>query len=151
MSIDIATLLFYTNISVSLWWRPSEYCRDTEFSVSWSNLAHIIIVIVYEHLSFIRPEVAYINRETVTLPALKQTVSNQNVERRKRTQILQKARMKREVIPWYTEFGAVVPGLMQTLLAAHWSVSNIFRLRYGKVHLHCHWISSEQIVETTSW
>ncbi|KAK3083698.1 hypothetical protein FSP39_001688 [Pinctada imbricata] len=45
------------------------------------------------------PEVAYINRETVTLPALKQTVSNQSVERRKRTQILQKARMKREIIP----------------------------------------------------
>ncbi|XP_022340141.2 coiled-coil domain-containing protein 74B-like isoform X1 [Crassostrea virginica] len=45
------------------------------------------------------PEVAYVNRETVTLPALKQTVSNQNVERRKRTQILQKARLRKEVIP----------------------------------------------------
>ncbi|XP_061197997.1 coiled-coil domain-containing protein 74A-like isoform X1 [Saccostrea echinata] len=45
------------------------------------------------------PEVAYINRETVTLPALKQTVSNQNVERKKRTQILQKARLRKEVIP----------------------------------------------------
>ncbi|XP_048753462.2 coiled-coil domain-containing protein 74B-like isoform X1 [Ostrea edulis] len=45
------------------------------------------------------PEVAYINRETVTLPALKQTIGNQNVERKKRTQILQKARLRKEVIP----------------------------------------------------
>ncbi|KAK3580816.1 hypothetical protein CHS0354_025161 [Potamilus streckersoni] len=43
------------------------------------------------------PEVAYIQQDAVTLPALKQTVSNKAMERRKRTQILQKARLKKEV------------------------------------------------------
>lgn len=46
-----------------------------------------------------RPEIAYIQRDTVNLPALKQTVSNKAVERKKRTQILQKARLKKEVLP----------------------------------------------------
>ncbi|XP_076434951.1 coiled-coil domain-containing protein 74B-like [Babylonia areolata] len=44
------------------------------------------------------PEVAYI-RDTVSLPALKQTVGNKAVERRKRTQILQKAKLRREIVP----------------------------------------------------
>lgn len=44
------------------------------------------------------PEVAYI-RDTVSLPALKQTVGNRAVERRKRTQILQKAKLRKEVAP----------------------------------------------------
>ncbi|KAL3856159.1 hypothetical protein ACJMK2_010944 [Sinanodonta woodiana] len=43
------------------------------------------------------PEVAYIQQDAMTLPALKQTVSNKAMERRKRTQILQKARLKKEV------------------------------------------------------
>ncbi|XP_053376286.1 coiled-coil domain-containing protein 74A-like isoform X2 [Mercenaria mercenaria] len=45
------------------------------------------------------PEIAYIQRDMVNLPALKQTVSNKAVERKKRTQILQKARLKKEVMP----------------------------------------------------
>lgn len=45
------------------------------------------------------PEIAYIQRDTVNLPALKQTVSNKAMERKKRTQILQKARLKNEVLP----------------------------------------------------
>lgn len=44
------------------------------------------------------PEVAYI-RDTVSLPALKQTVGNRAVERRKRTQILQKAKLRKEIVP----------------------------------------------------
>lgn len=44
------------------------------------------------------PEIAYIQRDSVNLPALKQTVSNKAVERKKRTQILQKARLKKEVL-----------------------------------------------------
>lgn len=44
------------------------------------------------------PEVAYIQSEKVSLPALTQTVGNKAVERRKRTQILQKARLKKEVM-----------------------------------------------------
>ncbi|XP_060564742.1 coiled-coil domain-containing protein 74A-like isoform X2 [Ruditapes philippinarum] len=44
------------------------------------------------------PEIAYIQRDMVNLPALKQTVSNKAVERKKRTQILQKARLKKEVM-----------------------------------------------------
>ncbi|XP_053376287.1 coiled-coil domain-containing protein 74B-like isoform X3 [Mercenaria mercenaria] len=47
----------------------------------------------------IDPEIAYIQRDMVNLPALKQTVSNKAVERKKRTQILQKARLKKEVMP----------------------------------------------------
>ncbi|XP_064612859.1 coiled-coil domain-containing protein 74A-like isoform X2 [Liolophura sinensis] len=47
------------------------------------------------------PDIAYIQRENVTLPALKQTVGNKAVERRKRTQVLQKARMKKEVNEQY--------------------------------------------------
>lgn len=45
------------------------------------------------------PEIAYIQRDNVNLPALKQTVSNKAIERKKRTQILQKARLKKEVMP----------------------------------------------------
>ncbi|XP_052270342.1 coiled-coil domain-containing protein 74B-like [Dreissena polymorpha] len=45
------------------------------------------------------PEIAYIQRDSVNLPALKQTVSNQAMERKKRTQILQKARLKKEILP----------------------------------------------------
>lgn len=45
------------------------------------------------------PEIAYIQRDMVNLPALKQTVSNKAIERKKRTQILQKARLKKEVMP----------------------------------------------------
>ncbi|KAL4223629.1 Coiled coil protein 74 [Mactra antiquata] len=44
------------------------------------------------------PDIAYIQRDTVNLPALKQTVSNKAIERKKRTQILQKARLKKEVM-----------------------------------------------------
>ncbi|XP_025091079.1 uncharacterized protein LOC112562201 isoform X2 [Pomacea canaliculata] len=44
------------------------------------------------------PDIAYI-RDTVSLPALRQTVSNKAVERRKRTQILQKAKTRKELIP----------------------------------------------------
>lgn len=44
------------------------------------------------------PDIAYI-QDTLSLPALKQTVGNKAVERRKRTQILQKAKMRREVAP----------------------------------------------------
>ena len=39
------------------------------------------------------PEIAYI-RENVSLPALKHTVGNKAVERRKRTQVLQKAKLR---------------------------------------------------------
>ncbi|XP_069135505.1 coiled-coil domain-containing protein 74A-like isoform X2 [Argopecten irradians] len=45
------------------------------------------------------PDIAYIQRDTVNLPALKQTVSNKAIERRKRTQILQKARLHKEILP----------------------------------------------------
>ncbi|WAR02497.1 CC74B-like protein [Mya arenaria] len=44
------------------------------------------------------PEIAYIQRDSVNLPALKQTVSNKAIERKKRSQILQKARLKKEVL-----------------------------------------------------
>lgn len=44
------------------------------------------------------PEIAYIQRDSVNLPALKQTVSNKAIERKKRTQILQKARLNKEVL-----------------------------------------------------
>ncbi|XP_041349745.1 coiled-coil domain-containing protein 74B-like [Gigantopelta aegis] len=44
------------------------------------------------------PEGVYL-QDTLTLPALKQTVSNKAIERRKRTQILQKARLRKEVLP----------------------------------------------------
>ncbi|XP_052801304.1 coiled-coil domain-containing protein 74A-like isoform X3 [Mya arenaria] len=46
----------------------------------------------------IDPEIAYIQRDSVNLPALKQTVSNKAIERKKRSQILQKARLKKEVL-----------------------------------------------------
>ncbi|CAC5405898.1 unnamed protein product [Mytilus coruscus] len=45
------------------------------------------------------PDIAYINHDSVVLPALKQTVGNKAAERRKRTQILQKARLRKEVLP----------------------------------------------------
>ena len=54
-------------------------------------------LIIYQY--HFRPEIAYIQRDTVNLPALKQTVSNKAMERKKRTQILQKARLKKEVMP----------------------------------------------------
>ncbi|KAI0208834.1 hypothetical protein LSAT2_006450 [Lamellibrachia satsuma] len=44
------------------------------------------------------PEMAYMPRDMISLPALKQTMGNKAVERRKRTQILQKARLRREVL-----------------------------------------------------
>jgi len=44
------------------------------------------------------PEVAYIQHDQVTLPALKQTMGNKAIERRKRTQMLQKSRQRREVL-----------------------------------------------------
>ena len=45
------------------------------------------------------PDIAYINHDSVVLPALKQTVGNKAAERRRRTQILQKARLRKEVLP----------------------------------------------------
>lgn len=45
------------------------------------------------------PDIAYIRKDNLALPALKQTVSNKATERRKRTQILQKARLRNEIIP----------------------------------------------------
>ena len=47
---------------------------------------------------YFRPDIAYIQNESLSLPALKQTMGNKAVERRKRTQILQKARFKNEVL-----------------------------------------------------
>eukprot|EP00918_Siedleckia_nematoides_P097606 GHVU01213837.1.p1 GENE.GHVU01213837.1~~GHVU01213837.1.p1 ORF type:complete len:435 (+),score=53.92 GHVU01213837.1:564-1868(+) len=44
------------------------------------------------------PDIAYIQRDVASLPALNNTVGNKAMERRKRTQILQKARMRREVL-----------------------------------------------------
>lgn len=55
--------------------------------------------LAYKNQSRKLPEIAYIQRDTVNLPALKQTVSNKAMERKKRTQILQKARLKKEVMP----------------------------------------------------
>ncbi|XP_067649420.1 coiled-coil domain-containing protein 74B-like [Haliotis asinina] len=55
--------------------------------------------IPFKHPTRKLPDIAYIQRDNVTLPALKQTVSNRAMERRKRTQILQKARMRNEVLP----------------------------------------------------
>lgn len=40
-----------------------------------------------------RPDIAYIQKDNVTLPALKHSVSNKAMERKKRSQILQKARL----------------------------------------------------------
>ena len=48
------------------------------------------------------PDLAYIQRDQVMLPALKQTMGNKAIERRKRTQILQKSRQRREVLHWHT-------------------------------------------------
>ncbi|GFO16372.1 coiled-coil domain-containing protein 74a [Plakobranchus ocellatus] len=44
------------------------------------------------------PEIAYI-RENVSLPALRQTVGNKAVERRKRTQVLQRAKLRPGAMP----------------------------------------------------
>ncbi|XP_074642197.1 coiled-coil domain-containing protein 74A-like [Tubulanus polymorphus] len=44
------------------------------------------------------PNVAYAQRDNASLPALKQTLGNKAAERRKRTQILQKARLKKEIL-----------------------------------------------------
>ncbi|CAH1802639.1 unnamed protein product [Owenia fusiformis] len=44
------------------------------------------------------PDVAYASKENVSLPALKSTVGNKATERKKRTQILQKSRMRKEVL-----------------------------------------------------
>lgn len=44
------------------------------------------------------PDVSYISRDNVSLPALKQTMGTKAVERRRRTQILQKARLRKEVL-----------------------------------------------------
>ncbi|KAF6018764.1 CCDC74B [Bugula neritina] len=44
------------------------------------------------------PDIAYISRDNVSLPALKNTMGTKAVERRKRTQILQKARLHKEVL-----------------------------------------------------
>ena len=46
-----------------------------------------------------RPDVAYIQKDPLSLPALKQTMGNKAIERRKRTQILHKTRFRREVLP----------------------------------------------------
>ncbi|XP_013412048.1 coiled-coil domain-containing protein 74A-like [Lingula anatina] len=54
---------------------------------------------IHKHPGRKLPEVAYIaSSEKVSLPALTQTVGNKAVERRKRTQILQKARLRKEVL-----------------------------------------------------
>ncbi|GFR90643.1 coiled-coil domain-containing protein 74A [Elysia marginata] len=45
-----------------------------------------------------QPEIAYI-RENVSLPALRQTVGNKAVERRKRTQVLQRAKLRPGAMP----------------------------------------------------
>jgi hypothetical protein len=44
------------------------------------------------------PDIAYIQRDALSLPALKQTMGNKAIERRKRTQILHKSRFRREVL-----------------------------------------------------
>ena len=56
------------------------------------------IMIFFSPLQFdFRPDIAYITRDNVSLPALKNTMGTKAAERRKRTQILQKARLHKEV------------------------------------------------------
>lgn len=43
------------------------------------------------------PDIAYIQKDALSLPALKQTMGNKAIERRKRTQILHKTRFRKEV------------------------------------------------------
>ncbi|KAK6190643.1 hypothetical protein SNE40_002462 [Patella caerulea] len=43
------------------------------------------------------PDLAYVQRDNVSLPALKHTVSNKATERQKRTQVIQKARLREEL------------------------------------------------------
>ncbi len=54
--------------------------------------------LVFVCLRHSRPDIAYIQRDSVSLPALKQTLGNKAVERHKRTQILQKSRLQKEVL-----------------------------------------------------
>lgn len=85
-------------------WTPDAYLlakayiaeddKKDDDAVSKSSLPKIPL----KHQTRKLPEVAYI-RDTVSLPALKQTVGNRAVERRKRTQILQKAKLRKEIVP----------------------------------------------------
>ncbi|KAK7087240.1 coiled-coil domain-containing protein 74B-like [Littorina saxatilis] len=68
--------------------------KDDSDSTSKSGLPKIALKNQTRKL----PEVAYI-RDTVSLPALRQTIGTKAVDRRKRTQILQKAKLRREVVP----------------------------------------------------
>lgn len=68
--------------------------KDDSDSTSKSSLPKIPL----KHQTRKLPDIAYI-RDTLSLPALKQTVGNKAVERRKRTQILQKAKLRREIVP----------------------------------------------------
>lgn len=49
-------------------------------------------------MSFFRPEIAYV-QDSVSLPALRQTMGNKAIERRKRTQVLQQDKLKHSVLP----------------------------------------------------
>ena len=69
--------------------------QDMAFNDSFNVVYYLFLPVpVCSH----RPEMAYMPRDMISLPALKQTMGNKAVERRKRTQILQKARLRREVL-----------------------------------------------------
>ncbi len=73
------------------------------FSICLINYSWIkvpLIFIIWRYFVHFSPDIAYIQRDNVMLPALKQTMGNKAIERRKRTQILQKARVRREVLHW---------------------------------------------------
>lgn len=72
-----------------------------------------------------RPEMAYMPRDMISLPALKQTMGNKAVERRKRTQILQKARLRREVLQWCV---TNPPTWVQSRVVVHWPCFRLWRL-----------------------